>query len=130
MRVCIAGSRGLNVPLWWLQKVLETCVEVKDVETILNGDCPRGIDQCAVRLADKLKITVECFTADWDKFGLSAGPKRNAEMAKCADFVLVVWDGMSAGSRSMISAAIEESKPVMQVVVTPRFVEWLWEKHG
>lgn len=43
--------------------------------------------------------------ADWDKFGKSAGYKRNEEMAEKAKQLIAVWDGQSKGTKSMIEIA-------------------------
>ena len=52
--------------------------------------------------------------ADWNKYGKSAGYKRNEEMANIADAALVIWDGESRGSKHMIDIA---KKQKLQVYV-------------
>lgn len=41
----------------------------------------QGADQLAYEAANELDIPVRCFPADWKKFGRSAGPRRNSQMA-------------------------------------------------
>ena len=41
----------------------------------------------------------------WDKYGKSAGHRRNAIMADNADILLAFWDHKSKGTRGMIDQA-------------------------
>ena len=50
-------------------------------------------------------IPVKRVPANWEKFGRSAGHRRNAEMAQYADGLVAFWDGLSPGTRSMIDLA-------------------------
>ena len=51
------------------------------------------------------------FPADWDKYGKSAGYRRNVEMAKFAiedqnkGLLIAFWDGKSRGTKWMIDIA-------------------------
>lgn len=46
-------------------------------------------------------VPVDYYPADWEKYGKSAGPIRNSEMANHADALILIWDGSSRGSRDM-----------------------------
>ena len=50
----------------------------------------------------------------WDKYGPSAGPRRNAQMAEVADALIAFWDGKSRGTKNMIDTA---NKKDLQVAV-------------
>lgn len=67
-----------------------------------------GVDTLGYRIGNALEIPVSEFPANWKKFGRSAGPIRNREMANAADAVLAVWDGESRGTNDMINQAIEK----------------------
>jgi glycerophosphoryl diester phosphodiesterase len=43
--------------------------------------------------------------ANWDRYGKSAGPIRNREMARNADALIAIWDGVSRGTSNMIETA-------------------------
>lgn len=78
---------------------------------IVSGGCS-GADMLGERYAKESGFKVERYPANWDKFGKSAGPKRNEEMAKIADFVICFWDNASVGTKSMISLAQRHKKPI------------------
>lgn len=69
-------------------------------DLIIQGGA-RGVDACAKQWADIHEIPCATFEAYWDKYGPSAGPKRNAQMARVAENCVLIWDGRSPGSASM-----------------------------
>ena len=75
-----------------------------DVE-IVTGGCPSGADAIAARYARARRLPLRVFPARWAKYGRAAGPIRNEEMALYADGVVVYWDGVSRGSKSMVNSA-------------------------
>lgn len=74
-----------------------------DVE-IVSG-CAKGADTLGIQFAEKYGLNLTKFPADWDKYGKSAGYRRNAEMAKYADVLFAFWDGKSKGTQHMINLA-------------------------
>ena len=65
----------------------------------------RGADSLGKRLAYENEWEVLSFPADWDKYGKTAGYKRNDEMARNADALIAFWDGKSRGTKHMIDLA-------------------------
>lgn len=63
---------------------------------IHTGDV-KGTDDMVETWANSRKIPVKRFTADWRKYGRSAGHKRNNEMIEGAKAILVFWDGVQNG---------------------------------
>ena len=108
MRVIIAGSR--HYPPEEADRLVAKAMrgfQVKHTATptrIISG-CATGIDQAGERWAKRNGIPIERHPADWQKHGRRAGPLRNREMARAADAAVIVWDGESAGTRSMIQEA-------------------------
>lgn len=49
---------------------------------------------------------------DWNRYGRSAGARRNAEIVKQADEVVAFWDGKSRGTQITIAMARAAGKPV------------------
>lgn len=74
--------------------------------TCLSGD-QRGADTIGAEVSILLGWNKpEYFPADWDKYGLGAGPKRNREMADAnATHLIAFWDGESRGTNDMIKVA-------------------------
>lgn len=102
-KVIIAGSRGFsNYKL--LEGKLDSLFSKKSNVEIVSGTA-RGADKLGEMYAKKRSLPVIQFPADWDKYGKSAGYKRNAQMAQYADACVVFWDGKSRGTKHMIDLA-------------------------
>lgn len=106
-KVIIAGGRDFNDYLM-MEAALDYALSKKikdgyDIE-IVSGDA-RGADSLGVQYANKRGFAVKHFPAEWDKFGKSAGYKRNAQMADYADALYAFWDGQSKGTAHMIVLA-------------------------
>ena len=70
-----------------------------------------GADALGERYAKEHGLKVELYPADWERYGNAAGPIRNEIMAQKGDAVIVFWDGISPGTRSMIECANKKSLP-------------------
>lgn len=101
MKVIIAGSRGIMDPSVVPQAALQSGFTVTEV---VSGTA-RGVDQLGEAWAILVGIPVRRFPADWNRFGRSAGFRRNAEMAEYADALIAIWDGASRGTTHMIDLA-------------------------
>lgn len=55
---------------------------------------------------------VDEYPADWEKYGKSAGYRRNAQMADDAEVLIAFWDGQSKGTRHMIELALDKGLEV------------------
>lgn len=78
---------------------------------IITGDA-EGVDEIAGEKAQRLAkwfddVEYEEYEAEWNEYGKSAGPIRNEEMAKEADYLIAIWDGQSSGTEDMIEKAKE-----------------------
>lgn len=71
---------------------------------IISGTA-NGADKLGERYARERGYKLTYFPANWDKYGKSAGYRRNVEMAQYADAAIIFWDGISAGSQHMIDIA-------------------------
>ncbi len=114
MRVIVCGSRK-----WNDRRTVEyRLAELPGDTTIVVGynpekDTPKGADRFAYQEAQKLGLAVEPHPARWDELGKRAGYVRNAEMADAgADLCLAFWDGLSDGTRHMMSIAEMRGIPV------------------
>jgi hypothetical protein len=75
-----------------------------------------GVDKLGEQYARMKNIPVKEMPANWGMHGKAAGPIRNRQMAKYADAAVVVWDGVSPGSRNMINEMIRLNKPYYVVM--------------
>lgn len=76
----------------------------------ING-CAAGADSFGAYYAKMAGYPVKEFPAEWNKYGKSAGFRRNTEMAEYADIGLCVWNGSSHGSQHMMSEMKRLGKP-------------------
>ena len=117
-RVAIAGCRNFN-DYEKAKKYINICIS--NIKTrynliFLSGGC-QGADSLGERYAQENGYKVELYPADWVKFGKSAGPKRNKEMAQAADFVICFWDNKSPGTKSMIEYTKKLNKPLKIIYI-------------
>ncbi len=84
----------------------------KENEIVILSGCASGADAIGERYAKENCLKVKKYPANWEKYGKSAGPKRNEEMAKNCDYVLCFWEGKSKGTKSMINLAKKYEKPI------------------
>jgi len=91
-----------------LERSETTAIEEGRALVIRVGDCPTGIDHRAREWAREKHVTVVEYRADWQKYGHSAGPRRNAEMvADGAELALASWDGRSRGTLDTIRRCVQ-----------------------
>lgn len=101
MRVIIAGSRDI-----YDRALLEGAITASRfrISEVVCG-MARGVDTIGRQWAEDNDVPVADFPADWDRFGKSAGYRRNLSMAQYADALIAVWDGHSKGTENMIYLA-------------------------
>lgn len=108
-RVIIAGSRKYRGGIEGVTAAVKA--SGFDIDVVLYGGAT-GADRAGKWWAEMNDREVETFTANWKKYGKSAGIRRNADMAKHADALIALWDGASQGTRDMIERMHEREKPV------------------
>ena len=78
-----------------------------------DSDDPYEPGSNCIELGEKYamerNLHVAYFPAKWDKYGKSAGYRRNTEMADYADALIAFWDGKSRGTAHMIKIAKERN---------------------
>jgi hypothetical protein len=101
MKVIVAGSRHIN-------DYPAICLAIGasgfEITELVSGGA-NGVDHLGEQWAKKRGIRIKVFPAEWEKYGRSAGPRRNEQMALYADALILVWDGKSTGSRNMLYLA-------------------------
>lgn len=124
MKIVIAGSRHLDSG-FILQMLRTNKVSIcdwtratfnTDIENVvwLTGMCPTGADKVPIMCG----LSYEPYEAEWKKFGRSAGPIRNEQMANDGDGLLLVWDGKSRGSQDIKNRMLIKGKPILEIIIT------------
>lgn len=75
------------------------------IEIEIVSGTANGADKLGEKYANEKGYLLKKFPADWDKYGKSAGFKRNVEMSNYADALIAFWDGKSKGTKHMIDLA-------------------------
>lgn len=101
MKVIVAGSRNIINAQLTVDAIKNSGF---DITEIVSGHAI-GVDRAGELYAQANAIKVKLFVPDWDKYGKSAGYRRNVEMADYADALVAVWDGKSRGTKHMIDIA-------------------------
>lgn len=106
MRLIIAGSRHLSPAPKFVNQCVRSCErEFKQVVTSVITGGAEGVDAAGAAWARDYRVPVRVYHADWKRYGPAAGPIRNRKMASIADALLLIWDGRSRGSASMLDFA-------------------------
>jgi hypothetical protein len=113
MKLIIAGSRSFR-DYQLLCQVLGS--ERHRITEVLHGGA-RGADQLGFRWAVRHHVRSRCFAAAWERFGKSAGVRRNQQLAQAGDMLLAFWDGQSPGTAHMVQCMRALSKPVVVIRV-------------
>ena len=106
MKTIIAGSRTVTD-----ERIVFTAIDASgfagQISQVVSGGC-RGPDMIGERWAMAKHIPIKRFPAEFDRYGPKAGPMRNRSMAEYVGAhgaLIIVWDGKSRGSASMIDYA-------------------------
>ena len=115
-KVIISGSRGFSNYKLLKEKRNEYLREKrKEYNIIIISGGARGADFYGEKYAQDEGFSLEVFPANWNKFGKSAGFRRNEQMAEVADALIAFWDGKSNGTKHMIEI-MENKKLLVRVV--------------
>ena len=107
MKLLIAGSRSITE--FDLSPYIPS-----DVDTVISGGAD-GIDHLAEQYADAHRLSKYIIRPRYDLYGRAAPLKRNQQMIDMADAILVIWDGISKGTRHTLDYAKKQNKPIMLI---------------
>ncbi len=110
MRIAIVGSRNYNF-LHQVRKFVRTLPQ----GTVVVSGGARGVDDIAEREAAKCGLETKIFPADWDRYGKSAGYKRNVQIVDYSDMIVAFWVAGSKGTRHTIDIAKDKNKFLMVI---------------
>jgi hypothetical protein len=116
MKLIIAGSRTVRATPEEIWALINHYGLQDQVDEVVSGTA-KGIDSDGEAFAARYGIRVKRMPADWDKYGRSAGHKRNGQMGEYGDALLLIWDGESDGSAGMKAVMKRLGKPVYEAIV-------------
>lgn len=105
-RVIVAGGRNFQDEVLMRNKLdfyLDEVSKTHEIRIVCGK--ARGADILGAQYALDHNYAVDMYPADWNKFGKSAGYKRNVIMANNADALVAFWDSESLGTKHMIDVA-------------------------
>lgn len=108
IRVAIVGSREYP-DLELVRQFVRKLAAKYPRATVVSGGA-QGVDQAAEAQAGRLGLKTLIFPADWDRYGRSAGFRRNTTIVEHADVVVAFWDGQSRGTLDTTAKAIIAQK--------------------
>ena len=110
MNLMVCGSRSIKDKNW-IFRCIEAYLKKENISdfSLIEGGA-NGVDQIAREWAMVRNIPVIEAKPEWNKYGIAAGIIRNHKMIEQADYVLILWDGASRGTKSDIDFAIKLCK--------------------
>lgn len=102
-KIIIAGGRTFD-NYDAMYRFMDAIINNEYTPIIVSGTA-NGADKLGERYANAKGYDIIRMPADWDKYGKSAGYKRNEQMALVADMAVIFWDKQSKGTKHMIDLA-------------------------
>jgi hypothetical protein len=115
--IAVVGSRGYSDYDEFLNKISHYTKNIKEPITFVSGAASSGADNLIAKFCREHDIPIIEFKADWERYGKSAGMKRNIFIIEKADFVLAFWNGVSKGTLHSIGLAKKMKVPLRIVKV-------------
>ena len=106
MKAAIIGSRTFDD----YNLVCETLSEYENQITLMVSGGAKGADKLGEKWAKEKNKEVLIFYPEWEKYGKSAGFRRNKDIIENSDIVFAFWDGQSKGTQSSIELSKKLNK--------------------
>lgn len=115
MDITIVGGRDFNnYPV--LKMSMWNTIALFDLDpkqlTFHSGRA-RGADSLGEKFAQSIHAPLIFYVPDWDRFGRSAGIRRNIEMSDAVGIIVAFFDGVSRGTKHMIEYSQSKNKLVI-----------------
>lgn len=109
MRAFIGGSRSIIDPA---ALVTGIALSTWTITEIITGTS-RGTDALVIAWAEREKIPYTAIPADWTRFGGRAEVVRCEMVLPMVEGCLLLWDGYSTGTATMMASARKRGIPVV-----------------
>lgn len=110
-KVIIAGGRDFNNYELLKTKCDYYLSNLDNAEIVVISGTARGADSLGEQYAKERGYKIDSHPADWDKYGKSAGYRRNKEMVDIASAAICFWDGKSKGTKHTIDLCKDKGIP-------------------
>lgn len=129
MHILVAGSRSWT-DYAEMVKTIDNIIEKEQLpfadDVVIVSGGAKGADSLAERYANEKGYELLVIRAEWDKYGKSAGYRRNEEMHKVVAtdvnrYCVCFWDGQSKGTAHNFELAKEYKTPLC---VIKKEIDW------
>lgn len=107
MNLLIAGSRSI--------KNFDIEKHIPPETTLIMTGGADGIDRLAESYADKKRLSKLVLRPQYQLYGRGAPLKRNEKLVELCDVALIIWDGVSKGTKYTIDYASKLGKNVILI---------------
>jgi hypothetical protein len=125
LRLLVCGNRSCTGEVWeltisaWLGAIDRRARKQGKLVTLIHGGA-LGADEYAGEVGASLGWDVEVYPADWERYGRSAGYRRNVQMAETGldrglAFGRLAHDGKPTGTGGMV--AILNAEGVLATII-------------
>lgn len=121
--VVVCGSRGWGDKWKFHKKVVAYLATLTDSVLFVSGAANSGADRMIIDWCKRFGFPCLEIPADWDKYGKSAGYRRNEKMGAICNAVLAFWDMESRGTAHMLRIASENNHPTVIINVGSKYAE-------
>ena len=125
MNLSVVGSRSIKdnaTAMLGAVSIMNNVIEKHDITHFVSGGAA-GPDKWGEATAAGYGISRAIYKPDWDKYGKSAGMRRNVDIINDSDIVLIFWDGKSKGTSHDIMLA-RKCKKQYALYIWAKTEEW------
>lgn len=127
-RLAIIGSRTFD-DYKILNTLVTDCHLNVGITHIISGGA-KGADLLGAKWAKEHSVKLVEYLPEWDKYGKSAGFRRNADIINDSDAVMAFWDMESKGTADSINKANERGLDVFIFNMKTKQVSLFEGNHG
>lgn len=103
--ISVVGSRTFKDYTLLKRTLNEIRERSHERSVVLVSGGARGADQLAERYAREYSLPIRILSPDWNRYGKSAGLRRNTDIVQECDILVAFWDQKSNGTRDSINKA-------------------------
>lgn len=124
MRLAVIGSRNLT-DLGLVIRTLTPYYEKHGDNLVIVSGGAKGADSLGAAFGRKHGLKVDVYLPEWDKYGKSAGFRRNTTIWDNSDAGVAFWDGVSRGTAHSFQIADAQGKALHIVEFTPTVMRYV-----